>query len=551
MNDKTKRADIVKDIEKLEPIKISDSKEVIVNKLKKTQEALNGLMTFDAFTNSMARLGYGQPNVSEGAEYVMSRFSHNYQMFNAMYRGSWLTRKIIDTMPSDMLKNWISFKTELDPIKIKKIEKVIRYTKTKEKIKNSMQWARLYGGAAALIMIDGDDENLAEELDYDKMKVDSYKGLLVFDRWSGIYPSIELIEDISNPDFGLPEYYFINTSNIQRGSIASSDQASMNGIKIHHSRILRFSGRELPYWEKLQEMQWGESEVEIVYEELKKRDNASASISSLLFLANIRVLKMDDLGQLMATGTEVAQENLRNVLQAQNQLMNSMGIYVMDKEDSYENHEYSFAGLSEVYENFMLDVAGACEMPVSKLFGRNPSGFNATGEGDLKQYYDTLTEKQESYLMPILDKLIPVIFMSTLGEIPEDLDWKFNPVFQMEHKDMADLANVYSTQIIEAFNAGLISKEIALKELKQQSEITGMWTNITDDFIKEMIAKEKQDENVLSEEDEKNLEDEIGGEGNDKPHDNPKASSEGQPEAHNKDWKSRVTDMLMRGEKYE
>ena len=34
-----------------------------------------------------------------------------------------------------------------------------------------------------------------------------------------------------------------------------------------------------------------------------------------------------------------------------------------------------------------------------------------------------------------------------------------------------------------AYNAGLISQRTALKELKQQCERTGVWTNITDEDI--------------------------------------------------------------------
>ena len=34
--------------------------------------------------------------------------------------------------------------------------------------------------------------------------------------------------------------------------------------------------------------------------------------------------------------------------------------------------------------------------------------------------------------------------------------------------------------MVSAVNAGLISPRTALKELKQQSERTGVWTNITD-----------------------------------------------------------------------
>lgn len=472
---------LLKEIEDMQPIKSTDSKEVIKEKLKSQTEVLNKLYTMDAFQNQMARLGFGQPNLNEGADYPLTRMSQNYNLFTSLYRSSWIVRKIVDVFPSDMVKNWIKFNSSLDPEKISKINSVIRKTKTKEKIKEGLRWARLYGGAAGLILIDG-DEDLSEPLDYDTIMLDDYKGLLIFDRWNGIYPDIELEDDISDEEYGYPKYYSISLSEANSNLMLSYNKQDL--VKVHHSRIVRFNGRDLPLWERQAEMFWGESEIEIVFEELKKRDNTSANIASLIFLANIRVLKMNDLGQLLGASTQKAQENLYKVLQAQNQLMSNMGIYVMDKDDDFGSEQYSFGGLNDIYESFMLDIAGACEMPVTKLFGREPAGFNSTGESDLTQYYDTLEEKQETYLQPIIDKLLPIIFMSTLGAIPEDLDWEFNPCMNVNSKDLADLAQSMASPIFEAFNAGLITKEIALKELKQQNEKTGMWSNITDEDIK-------------------------------------------------------------------
>lgn len=501
---------LLKEIEDMQPIKSTDSKEVIKEKLKSQTEVLNKLYTIDAFQNQMARLGFGQPNLNEGADYPLTRMSQNYNLFTSLYRSSWIVRKIVDVFPSDMVKNWIKFNSSLDPEKISKINSVIRKTKTKEKIKEGLRWARLYGGAAGLILIDG-DEDLSEPLDYDAIMLDDYKGLLIFDRWNGIYPDIELEDDISNEEYGYPKYYSISLSEANSNLMLSYNKQDL--VKVHHSRIVRFNGRDLPLWERQAEMFWGESEVEIVFEELKKRDNTSANIASLIFLANIRVLKMNDLGQLLGASTQKAQENLYKVLQAQNQLMSNMGIYVMDKDDDFGSEQYSFGGLNDIYESFMLDIAGACEMPVTKLFGREPAGFNSTGESDLTQYYDTLEEKQETYLQPIIDKLLPIIFMSTLGAIPEDLDWEFNPCMNVNSKDLADLAQSMASPIFEAFNAGLITKEIALKELKQQNEKTGMWSNITDEDIKN--AKNEDNSGEYTNEEQESLMSELNPEQND------------------------------------
>lgn len=501
---------LLKEIEDMQPIKSTDSKEVIKEKLKSQTEVLNKLYTIDAFQNQMARLGFGQPNLNEGADYPLTRMSQNYNLFTSLYRSSWIVRKIVDVFPSDMVKNWIKFNSSLDPEKISKINSVIRKTKTKEKIKEGLRWARLYGGAAGLILIDG-DEDLSEPLDYDAIMLDDYKGLLIFDRWNGIYPDIELEDDISDEEYGYPKYYSISLSEANSNLMLSYNKQDL--VKVHHSRIVRFNGRDLPLWERQAEMFWGESEIEIVFEELKKRDNTSANIASLIFLANIRVLKMNDLGQLLGASTQKAQENLYKVLQAQNQLMSNMGIYVMDKDDDFGSEQYSFGGLNDIYESFMLDIAGACEMPVTKLFGREPAGFNSTGESDLTQYYDTLEEKQETYLQPIIDKLLPIIFMSTLGAIPEDLDWEFNPCMNVNSKDLVDLAQSMASPIFEAFNAGLITKEIALKELKQQNEKTGMWSNITDEDIKN--AKNEDNSGEYTNEEQESLMSELDPEQND------------------------------------
>lgn len=501
---------LLKEIEDMQPIKSTDSKEVIKEKLKSQTEVLNKLYTMDAFQNQMARLGFGQPNLNEGADYPLTRMSQNYNLFTSLYRSSWIVRKIVDVFPSDMVKNWIKFNSSLDPEKISKINSVIRKTKTKEKIKEGLRWARLYGGAAGLILIDG-DEDLSEPLDYDAIMLDDYKGLLIFDRWNGIYPDIELEDDISDEEYGYPKYYSISLSEANNNLMLSYNKQDL--VKVHHSRIVRFNGRDLPLWERQAEMFWGESEIEIVFEELKKRDNTSANIASLIFLANIRVLKMNDLGQLLGASTQKAQENLYKVLQAQNQLMSNMGIYVMDKDDDFGSEQYSFGGLNDIYESFMLDIAGACEMPVTKLFGREPAGFNSTGESDLTQYYDTLEEKQETYLQPIIDKLLPIIFMSTLGAIPEDLDWEFNPCMNVNSKDLADLAQSMASPIFEAFNTGLITKEIALKELKQQNEKTGMWSNITDEDIKN--AKNEDNSGEYTNEEQESLMSELNPEQND------------------------------------
>ena len=132
--------------------------------------------------------------------------------------------------------------------------------------------------------------------------------------------------------------------------------------------------------------------------------------------------------QIIGLGNERAQRQLYDTIQAMNAMMNNSSLQIIGEKDEYESHQYTFAGLGEVYDRFMMDVAGAAEIPVTKLFGRSPAGMNATGESDMQNYYDTIEERQESELRPIYDKLLPIMMLSCFGAIPDDFDFAFNPV---------------------------------------------------------------------------------------------------------------------------
>jgi phage-related protein (TIGR01555 family) len=163
--------------------------------------------------------------------------------------------------------------------------------------------------------------------------------------------------------------------------------------------------------------------------------------------------------------------------------MSNMGLYLLGKDDDFATHQYSFAGLNDIYESFMLDVAGACQIPVTKLFGRAPAGMNATGESDMENYHETVQQAQETTLAPILDKLLPIMCMSELGAVPDDIDYIFNPIRTPNDKDVADLVDKKTTSIVNVYSAGIISQKTSLKELKQLGDTTGMFTNITDEDI--------------------------------------------------------------------
>jgi phage-related protein (TIGR01555 family) len=424
----------------------------------------------DAFQNALARLGMNQENIMEGTQYPLTRLTQNYQLMNSLYRSHWIIRRIIDTIPEDMCKNWYNITSQVQPDMLDRYTKMERKTRTKAKIMEGLRWGRLFGGAAAIILISGHEQMLEQPLNYDMIMPGSYKGLLVLDRWSGITPGSDLVTDINDPEYGLPKYYQVTTS-------------EADVFTVHHSRVLRFVGRDLPQIERQAEMYWGASEVEMVFEEIKKRDNTSWNIAQLVFMANLRVMKMEGMEEIFSIGDQRAQNDLYNTVSAQNKLMSNMGVQILGPKDSFETHQYTFSGLNDIYQSFMMDISGSCGIPVTKLFGRSPAGMNATGESDEQNYYETIESQQQADLAPVLDKLVPVMSVSEWGMIPDDLNYKLNPIRKPNNKEMSDLAKSTSETITGYYNVGLFSQKMSLKEIRQQKDITGIGSNITDEDI--------------------------------------------------------------------
>lgn len=431
----------------------------------------------DAYSNPPANLGFGANNLSQTAGYIMERFTWDYYTLNILFRNNWIAKAIIEKPANEMLKNGFEIHSELDPDKVTKIMNVYTRTKTNAKFLQCLKWARLYGGCILVPMIEGQDD-LSKPLDFDTIMPDSYKGCFVVDRWSGISPSLEIVDEIDDPDFGKPKYYTISTNNTN------------TSVKIHHSRIIKMIGRELPYWEEMAEDYWGASELEHVYTELRKRDDTSANISFLIFLANIRIFKMKNLGQAITLGDQEGLNRVYQTMQSMNRLMCNTGTFAMDQDDDFTTQQYTFTGINDVYESFMLDISGAAEIPVDKLFGRSPTGFNS-GEETLQNYYDTIQEKQETYVREPLERLLKIITMSTLGEIPDDFELVFSPVRRPSNMEKADLAQKQAQPVLDVYNAGIIGKGTVLRELKQQTPMTGQWSNITDQMIEDA---DKEDE---------------------------------------------------------
>lgn len=435
----------------------------------------------DAFSNPLFRLGWGSQSPLEATEYPLTRMTDNYALLNSLYRDNWVVQNVVGLMVDDMLREWYKLKGSYTPEALDALGKVERDTRLRERINEGMRWGRLYGGAAGLIMIDGQDD-LSKPLDVDMIYPGSFKGLYILDRWQGVTPNMGLVFEGGDP---VPESY----------SITDADGNTV--VNVHHSRVVRFTGRDLPYLERVAEMYWGESEVEALYKDVVAHDNVSANMAALTFQANINTMEVKGLEQLFSIGSSQAQRRFWNVMQAQSVLRSNFGTQLVEEGNKITNTQYTFTGLQEVYESMCLNLCGASHYPMTKLFGRSPAGMNATGESDLKNYYDYVDSQREAKLRPALQKLLPVLAMSAWGFVPDDLDFTFPPLWTPTATETAEIALKKAQAIRDTFQAGLFQADTAMKELKKLEEETGMFGSLSDEEISAAAGKSYQDVTAL------------------------------------------------------
>lgn len=426
--------------------------------------------TVDSFQNLANRTGYGTANLSTGGGYSFTPTSRDRVQLENAYRSSWIVGQVVDAYAEDMTREGIDLLGDLDPDLQEEIHRKARVLQLWPALTDTIKWARLYGGAIAVLMIDG--QKTETPLRLESIRQDSLRGLLVLDRWM-VQPNFSQLVEIPGPDFGKPEWY---------DTVA--DSGGMPAMKIHYTRCIRIEGIDLPYWQRIAENGWGNSVVERLYDRLLAFDSTTQGAAQLVYKAHLRTYKVKGLREIIAVGGQ-AFEGLVKQIDMIRLYQSNEGMTLMDAEDEFEAHQYTFSGLDNVLLQFGQQIAGATGIPLVRLFGQSPAGLNSTGESDIRTYYDNIKQQQERRLRYGIGRLYGVLYRSVTGqEPPDNFDFDFRPLWQMSDKEKSEIANNVSNAVATASNAGIIDIATGLKELRNCSQVTGIFGSVTDEDIK-------------------------------------------------------------------
>lgn len=427
-------------------------------------------VTRDGFSNFAAALGTGADNLLNNSTYTFNFISVNRILLEAMYRTSWVVGAGVDVIADDMTQAGISIKSTLKPGALEEIDEAFEDLQIWQSLNNVIKWGRLYGTGMGILLIDGQD--YGTPLRIETIKKGQFKGILACDRWQ-FTPSIDQLIKDPGPNMGMPMFYTMNP-----------DALLPSLGKIHHSRIIRHDGLTLPHYQKQTMNLWSMSVIERLHDRLLAFDSTTVGAAQLVYKAYLRTWKIKDFRALLGEASGEMEKNVLKNIELIRRLQSNEGITVMDSEDEFDAHSYTFSGLDAILLQFGQQLAGALEFPLIRLFGQSPAGLNSTGDADLRTYYDGIRKKQKNQLGRPVKHILEIVSRSTLGQdLPPGVRIEFNPLWQLTETEKADIANKDSQSIGDAFDRNLITQRTAMTELRQSSNVSGRFSNITDDDI--------------------------------------------------------------------
>lgn len=383
----------------------------------------------DGYVNLLNKYGTKQDN-SEAYKFEREPVIPDMQL-TGLYEGNGLFSKIIDTPAEEALKHGFDLNLKSDELNAF-VEDALDDLEWEERAATAIKWARLYGGALIVMLID-DGRGLEEPVDWEHIR--SIDELRVYERsivqpdYASLYQQDYGGKGVGNrvSKFGQPEYYYVS-------SIYGS-------FKVHESRCLVFRNGVLPeQTSNATYLFWGMPEYVRIRRALRETVTAHTDSVKLLERSVQAIYSMKGLASLLTTDDGENQVLKRlQLVDTSRGLLNSIAI---DSEgEQYDFKTFQFSGVKDVIDATCNMLSALTNIPQTILFGRSPAGMNATGDSDFESYYNFVEKIQRLMLKRNLRTLLDVVFRAGIasGNVAEEPDYKleFKPLWSLSDTEQA------------------------------------------------------------------------------------------------------------------
>lgn len=388
----------------------------------------------DSLQNLVAGLGTARDKASH-SHYAIPEMD-DQQLLNA-FRGSWTAQKGVSIPAVDACRNWRNW--QADKAQIELIEAEEDRLNVKGKILEALLKARLFGGAA--VFIGTGERDTASELKPDRIGKGGIKYLTVMTRRQ--LSATEIEQDPQSQRFGKPKAYRLPGSTVE----------------IHPSRLVIFIGVPHPDPELNvgTGFGWGDSVLLAAMPAVRHYDETVANVVSLVYEAKIDVINIPNLMSSLQDKNYKDQLLQRLRLAATAKGIN--GTLILDGNETHSSKSASFGTLPDVIAKTEQGVAGAFDIPGTRMFGQSSTGLGANGEENTRNYYDNVASRQKLEIKPAMSVLDEGLIRSALGSRPKEVHYTWAPLWQATAKERADIGKTTADTIKALKDSGLFPED--------------------------------------------------------------------------------------------
>lgn len=389
----------------------------------------------DGWVDLLKGLGSAVPSTT--SYFAGSAPSTDSETYLDLFDGDWLARRIVTTYPDEALRKRASIEG-VDAAEAERLWEAYDGVNISELYPQGLLQQALYQGRAA-----GGSVLLLGFRYGEPDKPAPSPGNRSEIAWLDVCPWTDLTverrdEDANSPRYGRPELLRVSGDHPRRGLI------------FHASRSIPCEGLTRGKTRASDPTPWL-SVLEPVYTVLQDYGLSWTAISRLLLEASTSVLKMQGLIQLLASKN---QDAVRERMRLINEGRSAARTIFLDAEfeEDYSRTEVAFAGVPAVLEAFMLRVSGAANIPVTRLFGRTPSGLNSTGEHDTVSYYDTAAYYQRIAVAPKQSRLLSLIAGRQVKLV-------YPPMVELTDLEFAEIRRINADSDTKYFELGVLDSQ--------------------------------------------------------------------------------------------
>lgn len=376
-----------------------------------------------------------------------------------------LAATICETVPEQMMREGFKVVIPDDKEAEKRTNKAIEKCGFIEQLTNALVWERGFGGSAVILGCD-DGQDMSEPLDNTRLRRILYCNAM--DR-RDLVPQY-WYDDPEAEKYGVPEVYRCNFffAGLHRPNGDAPIRTRL--VNIHESRMLVFRGTRTTIRGRLRMHGWGNSVLSRVAPALATFNSNWQSVRNIMTDASQGVFKIKDLISLLASDNQATLLERLAMLDRGRSVARAI-IVDADNED-FERRDTTLSGLPDLIDRSATRLASAARMPVTVLLGISPAGLNATGESDIRNWYDQLKTQRTLKVDPAVYQFVRLLFLAkegpTNGVEPENWSIEWPALWQQTETEKTQNSATQTTSDVALVQAGVLQpEEVAIRRAKE------------------------------------------------------------------------------------